>query len=193
MLKLFKKKRREYSFLIPPLDKPIDALSKAEAQAFFDWYISKLDERTEYLRSFTGLDLDYSSQSLIDLWSWFLKRAEVEKTPEEILTRKKNALIEANLPIWEHVLAADSVQLSKETIFIMTDVSMYLGQVFTKNYPSIYWSFYTRPKNDIHVNQPLLLGFPNEIFPEKKRCSFLPDAYGECTGIQVIRRQCAST
>lgn len=51
---------------------------------------------------------------------------------------------------------------------------MYFGEVFVKNHPSIHWGFYTSPKSDAFVNHPVLFGFPNEVFPEKKGVPLVP-------------------
>ena len=38
--------QKKYIPLIIPVDKPFEELSKAEAKAYFDWFISHVDERS---------------------------------------------------------------------------------------------------------------------------------------------------
>lgn len=169
---IWRKKRFEYEIAIPPLKKPIDQLSKTEAQAYFDWYMGILDERIRYLQRMSKIELDFSSDSFLSLWRWFLKNAEVEDTPKEVLKQLEEDY--ANHPLKNHILAGSTKRLSVQTEYMIRDIGMYLGEAFVDNYPSIYWGFYTKPKRDFFVNRPLLLGFPNEIFPEKKGPPFEP-------------------
>ena len=165
-----RERKMKYDIPIVPLDKPTNLLTKKEAQKYFDWYIGVLDERMEYLREFTMLTLDYSSDSLVPLWSWFLKHAEIEYTPQERLNELEEELKLTRNPLRGIILAENAQQFTLETEYIMHDIAMYLGEVFVKNHPSVFWGFYTTPKSDSFVNCPVLLGFPNEIYPEKKGC-----------------------
>ena len=167
-------KKPEYEIVVPPLSKPFKQLSKTEAQAFFDWHMSKLEERIDYLRTHTKLNLDYSPKSLVPLWKWFLKRAEIEDTPQARLQTLEQKLTQASSPFTETVLRENARQLSFETECIIRDIAMYLGEMFVKSHPSVYWGFYTTPKTDIFVNHPLLLGFPNSTFPERSGVPFEP-------------------
>ena len=88
----WKKAKKAYSILPPPIHKPIRSLNKNEAQAYFEWYIGKLEERIEYLQSVSGVTLDYSPESLIPIWGWFLKNAEIEKTPEIRMNDLRNQI-----------------------------------------------------------------------------------------------------
>ena len=164
----------EYEILVPPLDKYIHLLNDAEAQAHFEWFISKLDERVEYLRQFTKLKLDYSPDSLVDIWAWFLKRAKLEKTPEARLQEIEKQLMVAQNPLTKEILAENNVQFTLVTEYIMRDVGMYFGQVFVKNHPTIYWSYEKGAEHYVFANHPALYGFPNEIFPEKAGVPLVP-------------------
>lgn len=162
------KKELKYEILIPPISKPFDQLSKKEAQQFFDWYTAAMNDRIAYLKRASGLELDYSPDSLIPLWKWFLKNAEIEITPEARLQELERQLRSANSPFVKEVLADHAKQLSLETEYMLQDIARYFGEVYVKNYPFIQWGFYSAPKNELNVNQPVLMGFPNRIFPEKK-------------------------
>lgn len=168
----WRKKPPKYEIQVPPLDKPFDQLTRAEAQAFFDWYTGQLEARTAYLRQYTGLKLDHSPESLVRLWKWFLRHAQIEDTPPERLDSLKQQL--SSSPLVETVLQEQARQFTLETECVIWDIGMYWGQTFVLNHPSIYWGFYSAPKRDLFVNRPLLLGFPNEVFPEKEGPPFEP-------------------
>lgn len=170
----WQKQKLEYAIIIPPLEKKVNQLSKSEAREYFDWFTSKLCERVEYLRQYTNLNLDYSSESLVKLWAWFINRAEIEYTPKDRLQALEKELVSINSPLTARILAGSTKQFTLETEYIMIDIAMYWGELFTKTYPSIYWGYYTHPKEDAFVNRPVLLGFPNEIFPEKAGIPFEP-------------------
>lgn len=176
-----------YEILIPPVEKPMNRLTQAEAQAFFDWYTGKLEERTAYLRRVTKLTLDYTPASLVPLWKWFLRHAEIEKTPPARLAELKEQL--AGNPLADTVLKEHTQQFSLQTEYIIRDIGMYWGQVFVKNYPSIRWGYYTAPKRDMFVNRPLLLGFANEVFPEKEGPPFEPIHMAGVQASKLHRRQ----
>ena len=162
------KKDLKYEILIPPLTKPFDQLTKKEVQQFFDWYMAAMDDRIAYLKIASGLELDYSPGSLIPLWKWFLNKAEIESTPQASLQELEAQLRSTKSPFIKEVLADHAKQLSLETEYILHDIARYFGEVFVKNHPFIHWGFYTTPKREMNVNQPVLMGFPNKIFPEKK-------------------------
>ena len=68
--------------LVPPFHKAPAEFSPAEARAYFDWYLSHLDGRCEYLKELVYQTsdlaegtLDYTLESLRPLWAWFLPRA----------------------------------------------------------------------------------------------------------------------
>lgn len=170
----WRRKKVAYNILIPPITKNMDQLTKTEAQEYFEWFTGKLVERTEYLRSYTKLLLDYSPESLVSLWAWFLRKAEIEATPKAQLEALKKRLIEANSPFVDTILRDRTKQFTLETEYIIRDIGMYWGEIFVNNYPSIYWDYYTKPKRDLFVNRPLLRGFPNEIFPNKEGVAFEP-------------------
>lgn len=163
----WKRKNIEYEILAPPLSKNVHSLNDAEAKAHFEWFISKLDERTEYLRQFTKINLDYSPESLVSLWAWFLKNARWEKTQDKRLREIENQLIAAKSPLIKEILEDSKYQFTLVTEYMIRDIGMYFGQVFVKNYPTIYWGYEKGPKRYAFANHPALYGFPNEVYPER--------------------------
>lgn len=80
--------QKNYQPLIILIDKPFEKLSKQESQKHFDWFVSHVHERSDYIRQKVsqGLGisietLDFSMDSLIPIWKWFLQVAEITKTP----------------------------------------------------------------------------------------------------------------
>ena len=60
-------------------------MTKKEADAYSEWFLSKIDERSEYLREIVseGLridikQLDFTLDSTLLIWKWFLKEAKLD-------------------------------------------------------------------------------------------------------------------
>lgn len=56
-------------------------LNKKKTQEYFDWYISHMEERLQYLTEYMHKDdstvnLDFSVESLIPVWRWFETKIE---------------------------------------------------------------------------------------------------------------------
>ena len=80
----------EYDLLVPPLGLNYDNLTPKQAKENFNWFISKIPERMEYFKKRCSSDLDidideldYSADSFLHVWRWFLNTALIEKTPEK--------------------------------------------------------------------------------------------------------------
>lgn len=173
----WKKKKITYSILIPPLSKEIAKLNANEANNYFKWYQSKIQERIDYL-SYFCIDylnlkqekLEFEPQSLLYIWECFLKVAEIETKSENVDINMKDYKRKS-----EGVFGNDDTrQLSLQTEYILRDIGMYVGELFVKYHPQIYWSFYTEPKTDFFVNQPLLLGFEDKEFTPPFQMEFEP-------------------
>ena len=173
----WEKKEFTYSILVPPLSKEIDKLNADEAEDFFKWYQDRIQERIDYLSCFC-LDylklkrekLKFEPQSLVYIWECFLKVAEIEVKLENKTTDIKDDK-KKSVDMFEDY---DARQLSLQTEYILRDIGMYLGEMFVKYHPQIYWSFYTEPKTDFFVNQPLLLGFEDKEFTPPFQMEFEP-------------------
>ena len=163
-----------YEHVVRPLRTEIRLLSEEETQLYFEWYTSIIEERIDYLRSYSNIRLDFTSRSLIKLWDWFLKNAKIEPTPQARLDEVERVYREANSPFVREASKILSVQFSTESEYMIQDIAMYWGQVFVKNHPEIYWSYYTKPKTDVFRNSPVLLGFPNAEFPDRPGVAFCP-------------------
>ena len=177
----WKKNPLNYEICIPPLSKPFHLLTHREAEAYFQWHLSHLDERIDYLSTtvsnFLGipkLKIDYSPNSLVLVWAWFLSVAKTERTPEEHLIKLEKQFAIDSEPFKTYLLDQSKEQFSLETEFILRDIGMYLGEVFTKNEPVIYWTYYDKPKSDFFVNMPVLFGFEDPNFVPPFKMEFEP-------------------
>ena len=170
-----------YEICIPPLKKPFSRLTHQETEEYFQWHLSHLSERISYLSSVVSnslaihqSELDLSPGSLLPLWSWFLAVAEIEPTPMARLMELDQQYHTHSEQIRAYLLDQSQDQFSLETEFILRDVGMYLGEVFTKNEPGICWSYYEKPKSDFFVNMPVLLGFEDSNYQPPFKMVFEP-------------------
>lgn len=165
--RFFKRSRtfeREYRPLVPPyFEKSSAIFTPTERKVYYDWFMKNLEPRSEYLRCLVAKDagvaidsLDYSFESLLPVWKWFLARARI--------------LVKRNLPpyeyAWRHkpgnadekVSNKYSMRFDVKTEMMIRDVGMYVGMVFTRAFPgTIAWE--CQSLKDMSVNLPVLTGF----------------------------------
>lgn len=135
--------------------------TKKEAETYFNWYVEHIDERIEYLMEYIrsqgeSIKLDFSVNSLVEIWNWYVKQIKVERyTQDELEEMAKE------YPEWiREEIMSDDRKLSYETLAICGDVAIYFAEVIRRhNENDISWGFFTRPKNMYSVNEPVLLGF----------------------------------
>ena len=165
----------KYELCVSPLGIDFMEMSPEEAKANFEWFIEKIPERIHYLTQRCAYDLkvspsvfDLSPNSLIYIWRWFLQTARIEKTPKEeleIMRKQFGHLGESFI---------NKEKLSVSTEFILQDIGMYFGEMFVRNYNSIQWSYRTKPKRYIFVNQPILIGFVDTNYDPPFHDRFAP-------------------
>lgn len=183
-----------YEILVPPLGLNFRSMNSKQAKENFDWFISKLPERTQYLGDRCIKDMKISSEkldlvpnSLIILWKWFLETARIEKTPDDIVFQmKKN---------YGHLGESfiNYNQFTVSTQFILRDIGMFLGEIFTHNFEVIHWDYYTKPKNDIFVNQPLLVGFVDCQYHPPFKLPFQPIHMAEVQASKIFDKTAKET
>lgn len=164
-----------YDLLVPPEGCNYRAMTPAQAKRSFAWFLEHIPERMQYMRARCAKDLkiseerlDYSSESLVFVWRWFIKTARIEKTPqEEVEQMEKAAVIFGESYV-------NRTQFTVATQYILRDVAMYLGQCYVKNYKVLTWSYRTKPKSDVYLNQPLVSGFQSVYEGKCKPLSFPP-------------------
>ena len=55
-------------------------------------------------------------------------------------------------------------KISEKTLDIGMDIAIYFAEIIRKTAPEkIDWGYFTSPKNQMYVNQPVLLGFRADI------------------------------
>ena len=167
-MKLFKR-TTEYEPLIIQADKPFQEMKKKEADAYYEWFLSKIDERSDYLREIVSEALniqieqiDFTLDSTLLIWKWFLKEAKLAKTPESELDKIRKGLIGQPQSFIDHMVEMSRVELSIRTEYILRDIGMYIGKMFISNYESLKWTIKYKPKSYIYVNVPIIVGFVDD-------------------------------
>lgn len=182
LFKFFRRKMRiEYEIAVPPFDRLIDEFTSKMAKDYFDWYMEMIPSRIQYLSEVhlrhtknNGNKLDYSPESLIDLWDWFIDIAEIEKTPSKNIKKLRKDLKGLPDSFVEHVVRENEDRFTLLTEYIIRDIGMYMGEVLVKTSDQLSWSYFTKPKNLMHVNTPLLKGFIDDSFDPPFPLTFEP-------------------
>lgn len=155
----------EYPLMIPPFRiKNFDEMTENEAKKHFEWFKSEIPKRLELLKraieetepklSFT---LDFSKDSLVGLWDWYLKNAEVvEKTNEEY----SNELSSANEMTKQFIRKE---KISSGWMAVALDISIYFAECLIKAHQELKWGIVTKPKSLAYVNKPVVIGFANNM------------------------------
>lgn len=155
----------KYEIAYYPYEYPgFENMTKKQAEQYFNWYVSIIDERIAYLQNFIkedggGFLLDYTPESLKTLWEWFEPKMYLEEMPQEWYEEQL-----AKQPAWarEFIKKED---LSQETKKIIFDVATYLGETMRKNHKDVLrWDYVKKPKNDVSFNRPVLIGFSSSKF-----------------------------
>lgn len=152
-----------YEIIAPPFSLQFRELPKKELKAYFQWFLEVLPERLDILilavKSTKGFEhwiSDYSNESLNDLGEWFVQHVETRKrTHNEMMEIKNNLSFPIDVP---------DNELTNRTFSLAFDVSMYVSQVFLKNYPELKWSQEFGSKNNADYGQPVLGGFGSRLF-----------------------------
>lgn len=158
-------------------------MSPKEAKAFFEWFSAHIPTKMEQLWNLlvvTGFDpknLDYSDESLVFIWQWFMKNTQADEIPEEEIREYAERLAQA---LRQRAIEKGG-EMSDESFqrlysnfyheapkrrcslpwgFIATDIAIYLGECLIRRYPDkgISWGFFTKPRNMAGVNRPVIMG-----------------------------------
>lgn len=172
---------KNYRVLPLPVTRPLCELSHHETDTFFQWFLSHVEERINYLTAYISLKentseshASLSPDSLIPLWAWFISVAQIEKP-----SRAYNSFFPAKMEdpkksFSDYIANSNEKCFSVKTEYILRDVGMYLGQVFVENNPCIFWTYYEQPKEDFFVNTPVLSGFEDSRFTPPFKMVFEP-------------------
>jgi len=179
---IWKEILRDYFPILPPFEfKSFDDMSKKEAKNYFDWFMETKSAKLEQLKKLvddTGYEscrLDYSDESLIYLWRWYLKNVELLDRPEEeireeveretagltrIAISKGGVMTELNKEqMYEHFYnEKPHKKISTPWRFIARDIGLYLGECLIRKHEDrgLYWGF-TKKKTFNHF-KPAVMG-----------------------------------
>lgn len=155
----------EYYLMTPsfPL-KNFDKMTEKEAKKHFEWYISEIPKRLGLLKraieeteSELSFTLDFTKNSLVGLWNWYLKNVEiVEKANEEYI----NELSSAN-EITKSFIRKEKI--SSGWMAVALDISIYFAECLIKAHQGLKWGIVTKPKSLVYVNKPVVIGFSNNM------------------------------
>lgn len=117
-----------YDYAIPPYGFDYQTMTKKEAEEHFNWFLAEIPNRINYLESFCGnkVNLDFSYESLIDLWKFFLSVGRTEPIPKDELKELRTQF---------KAFGDDFVgteQLSVSTEYLVRDIGIYLSEVYKK-------------------------------------------------------------
>lgn len=175
------KEQRNYKPLVPSNYKPFDEMSEAEAKTYFNWFVSQVDERAEYIRHKAAIYLDidinmidFSLESLKHIWKWFLCIAEIDKTPMRKLRQIRMELA-STYPkeSINDMLSEFRYDLNTFTRMVILDVGMYVGKTFVSNYPQLKWGY--RRDRPSFINQPQIIGFIDDAYNPPFKPDFVPN------------------
>lgn len=185
----WKKKKLKYEILVPTILKPFEDFTEQETQEYFDWYISKIPERIQILAAYSGVILDYSPESLVDIWTWFIKNVEIEKTPKVRIEELKKQLQGQPKDYMDSVLKENEQQLSLESMYILRDIAMYIGEVDVRNNNALYWGFHTDVHLDSFANRPIIMGYEDRDYTPPFKFHSDPLFFAQCCAEGILVKQ----
>lgn len=188
----------DYIPFIPPIElqKSNYEFTKKEARQYYEWFLSNVDERATYLRDFISekqnierSKLDFSPDSLVHVWKWFLSVASVEIISEEEVTEVKQAYAGVPQPIFDELVRERSLRLSATTEYVLRDIGMYISKMFIDNYSMLTWNLKLKPKSDVHANLPVIVGFvdDNPSYEKPYRPELEPVDLARTPALKLIR------
>jgi len=173
------KSMQDYEPLIPDLDKPIEDLNADEAARYFDWFVSHVDERSEYVRCWISQvmempvdKIDYSLESIRIVEAFIRKVITTNKTPSWKKTASKRLFgttgteDKAVNDVVNQLMPEDLTTFSE---YLCRDIGMYIGKMFIINNPELRWDYYSFTVNMRHNNEPQVFGFYH-FFKWDKEC-----------------------
>lgn len=151
----------DYLLMQPPFEvKTFKNMSKKEAETHFNWYVNEIPSRLELLEKTyretsneVEIVLDYSPESLIKLWQWYINNVEIEEKSEEL---KKLEM--EQYPEWVRVNLS-SQKISIGWMAIAMDIAIYFSEFFIREHTTIKWGIVSKPKSLAYINKPVLVGF----------------------------------
>jgi hypothetical protein len=151
----------------PPILRPFKEMTRTEAKIYFKWFIEQIPTRISMLQQavnsssrleFREWVANKMPDSLILLAEWFAH--EITTRP---LSNEDQELIAQNLeqiPTKYRIIYSQPEQvLTDKTYSLITDIGMYLGEVFRKQFPQLEWQLFVQGKKYADYQKPVLSGF----------------------------------
>ena len=173
----------EYPLEEPPFEviKFIN-MTENEANQYFKWFMNEIPVRLNLLKELyvwrggKNIDsLDYSPQSLIHIWRWYLKNVNVLPKTNEEYERD----LERTPEYIHYSISKNKVELG--WIQVAMDIGIYMSLCFLKNYDSLKWSYATDPLFTDSLNKPVITGFNYDLQFNHMRIMYVA-AFGAVEG-----------
>ena len=182
-----------YQPLSLPVWKSFEKMDEKEAANYFNWFLGHVDERSDYLIQrvsatlcISANELNFSLQSLIPIWHWFLSAVEVCETPKNVLNKMQKKIGRRNYEFANDMIRANSIELSPLSRYVIRDIGMYVGKMFVNNYNVLRWDYHTNIKQDSFANIPQVFGFINCAYTPPFEMQFDPIHYVEMTASNIF-------
>lgn len=139
----------QYQYMMPPFFRPYKEMTAREANQYFEYYVSQIPIRIEYLQNFLDknvdkkIRLDFTENSLVEFWDWY----------GDLLVEQQKTDYQENTPL----------HLSYGVLGISSDFAMYFGELFVQKHPTIRWGYLKKPKNHLFFHRPSLMGFQHNL------------------------------
>ena len=140
-------------------NKDIYTFSKEEAKEYYKWFTNIKNERLQILESevqkkYPEWKLDYTRNSLINLYEWFESKVMYRK-----INANEKEEIEKQIgktPLLVGLVEIPETTFTNETVSICFDIGIYFGDVFVNNQTGIKWIQKINSTNYIDYAQPLI-------------------------------------
>lgn len=126
----------EYAVFDPKVDKPLHEMTRSEAKAAYEWFISQKDHRKDVLISYAnrlGYDLRGDDKQVIEA----LHRLLVSEIQKEGVKPTPSAYIHS----------------------LCNDIAIYISDLLVENAPHLSWGMHTAGKSDLSYQRPVIRGF----------------------------------
>lgn len=155
----------EYELMSPPFEmNNFSDMNKVEAKQHYDWYLSQIPKRMEQLKYFVEGDMsfsfNYTRESLIALWGWYLDNVVVENKIESELDSE---IAHSTQMTIKHIR---NNKISTKWLSVAVDIGIYLSEVIIKNNEVLEWGIQYKPKSLLSVNRPVVIGFNHKMTME---------------------------
>jgi len=150
--------------MVPPFEcKDFFAMNKDEAEQHFRWYLSEVPDRIALLKEFIAKSgcntetMDYSPNSLICLWDWYLNNVS-------IVLKNRWEYEQEILQYPEYVrYSVSKYKLETLWMAVAMDIGTYWALCFLEYDKRLHWGYFTKPPKLSGVNKPCVMGFPNKM------------------------------